>query len=385
MKFHTIDLSAHVDNAEKPENLDYDVIRSAQISVPSVGQLDHHEGPITHNHRLTPANARAILALWEYHRQRPIREATIHLYLELMENGDWQRYTEMHVGIRPDGSPVLLNGYHRLTALSRLAPESTFTLPVTMSYSLVSDNDDIASYYAVIDTGTRRNQTDAIVARGLAEEWGVPIDVVRASASAAALILTDFTGGRSNSKYAAKGRSIPGRMRFVEDYEQEIKTLAMLVRPATSSHRKTILRSPVVAVALMTLRWQPEKAEEFWTSVVTGEALLVGMPAMTLRNYLSNNPMKGTLEHVYARYVANCWNAFYMDDVITKVQVRAEGVVDLIVIRGTPYTPSRRERERAKRLEAQHQRMAALRAIQAKNRGTNAPEEAKDDTEIPVV
>jgi hypothetical protein len=265
-----------------------------------------------------------------------------------------------------------------LIALSKVEDEG-YTLPITVIFRLMADDQDLSDYYGVMDTGKTRTATDAIRAQGLAEAWGVAIETLRSAGAAAATIATEFRGNRSLAWTSSVGRSNPARIEFLREWETEIRQADALVNTAPVNIRKLILRQPVMAVMLMTLRHVPDRADEFWYSVITGESLLSGMPAMTLRNYLITTPMKGINEHVYARYVANCWNGFYHGVSMTRVQVKMDGLGDTIVIEGTPYSRGRRDRERLQRIESEKLRAANAKA--KKDRTPDSDPEAEPVTD----
>jgi hypothetical protein len=314
--------------------------------------------------KLSPADAQAILAAWNYPRQRKIRDTVLMLYRHQMNAGQWKNYSEIIVNVLPDGTLRLINGYHRLIVLSRLDPDTTFRLPVTISYRYAETLNDVADEYGVIDTHARRSQADAIYAQDLAAEWGVSFETLKACGAAGGLILGNFSGGRSNSLEGVTGRSIPGRMEFLRAWEQEIRHADILVKMAVNSAgRKPFYRQAVMAVMLMTLRYTPERAYQFWEPVITGVGLYPEMPELVLRNYLTNTPVRGLPEHIYARYVANCWNNYYRSNKMSKLGgLRKQGINEPIVIEGTEFSRGRRDKAIQKKREEQQARMAQVRA-----------------------
>jgi hypothetical protein len=355
------------------KNTTYTMTPMLTSLVPNMAAL-YANGSKAEDRRVTPQQARDMLEAWgTYTGQRKMNRDRVNSYGKMMEAGKWKYFSEIHVGVLPDGQCKLLNGYHRLIALSKIEDEG-YTLPITVIFRLMADNQDLADYYGVMDTGKTRTATDAIRAQRLAEEWGVAIDTLRSAGAAAATITTDFRGNRALAWKSSIGRSNPARIEFLREWEGEIKSADALIKTAPVNIRKLILRQPVMAVMLQTLRHVPDRADEFWYSVITGEALLSGMPAMTLRNYLITTPIKGINEHVYARYVSNCWNGFYRGASMTRVQVKMDGLGDMIVIDGTPYSRGRRDRERLQRIEAEKQRAANARKPKQEQAPDSEPE-----------
>jgi hypothetical protein len=325
--------------------------------------------------KLTPVDAQGILAAWNYSQQRKIRQSTLTLYEHQMQSDQWQEYSEIIVKILPDGSAQLINGYHRLIALSHLDPDTGFRLPVTLSFRYAENSKDVANAYGVIDLHARRNQADAIHAQGIADAWGVTFETAKACGTAGGLILSDFSGGRSNTLLGVAGRSVPGRMEFLYAWEDEVKMADLLIRTAANgANRKPFYRQAVMAVMLVTLRHTPNRATDFWERVITGAGLEPNTPELVLRNYLNGTPMRGTPEHVYARYVAGCWNAYYRGDKLAKHGgVKKAGINEPIVIEGSVYSRGRREKAIRQRKEEQQARMAKARSVRI-DRKTGQPE-----------
>jgi hypothetical protein len=320
--------------------------------------------------KLSPADAQAILAAWSYPRQRKIRDPRLMSYKHQMEAGHWRKWSQIIVDVLPDGTLKLINGYHRLISLSRLDPDTDYRLPVTIEYRYTETMQDVADDYAVIDIGGTRSQADAIHAQDLANKWGVSFETLKACGAAGGLILAGFAGGRSNSLDGVVGRSLPGRIEWMHTWENEIKHADILVKMAPNSKgRKLVYRQAVMAVMLMTLRYTPEKAYRFWEPVITGIGLYPEMPELVLRNYLTNTPVRGLPEHIYARYVANCWNNYYRNSKMSKLGgLRKQGINEPIVIEGTEFSRGRRDKAIQKKREEQQARMAQARAVK------NSPE-----------
>jgi hypothetical protein len=329
-----------------------------------------HDGEDYTRVNVTPALATWLLEHWSYKRQRNIRNARILAYIRMIEDGDWRFRMEMNVGVLPDGTYYLLNGYHRLTAMTRVSNPQAF-MPVRFTFLALKDQEEAADYYSVLDKNGTRSDADDIRAHNLSQQLGVSPDLLRAGTSSGALIMTDFTGGRSNSEKSALGRSSPARIRFLRDWAAELQAANDILKPVHDRVKKMFQRQAVLAVMLMTLKYVPDRAPEFWTKAAVGEWLRVGDPEMTLRNFLIANKVGATHEHLYARFVANCWNAFYRYEKMTRTQVHREGIQDPIVIDGTPYSRKNRENKRFERLEAQRARMSVAR-------------EAKQATKIPA-
>jgi len=98
---------------------------------------------------------------------------------------------------------------------------------------------------------------------------------------------------------------------------------------------------PIVAVALVTFKFQCTDAKAFWHEVAYAKDLKQGMPAQVLVSLLMQTNVRKMGREAMSRRVARCWNAFFERRSLERSQVR--NTTALIEIAGTPFVAHRKE------------------------------------------
>jgi hypothetical protein len=103
---------------------------------------------------------------------------------------------------------------------------------------------------------------------------------------------------------------------LAKDYWTTGKIYEGHLSSATSKHKCKMLNVGNTAVALITIRDQPELAEKFWTGVASMEKLEIGDPRMTLAKAIDDGNIgccivKDGLTPPHAVAAALAWNAFF--------------------------------------------------------------------------
>lgn len=97
-----------------------------------------------------------------------------------------------------------------------------------------------------------------------------------------------------------------------------------------------MVRAPIMAVALATLRYQPSGATEFWSAVAADNGLQKGDPAKALLQFLRN--LVGVTGNATQRYqsraAAAAWNAFWRGDRVGYIK---PGLMTAFTLLGTPW------------------------------------------------
>jgi hypothetical protein len=199
---------------------------------------------------------------------------------------------------------------------------------------------EVADIYATYDRPKVRTLPEMLTAMGLHERLGITLEDLRLTQHAAPLVLGDFTAfhGREDA-YSPQVRRL-----FLEEWEAEVKAYLEATSGATREVRRMIRRAAVIAVAVVSLRAQPERARAFWSAVAGENGLLRDDPAAALLRFLRNTQADRHKPWIYARYVAACWNAAYQDRTLDKVMVRDEAAP--IVIAGSRLSIGTRDRRR---------------------------------------
>lgn len=202
-----------------------------------------------------------------------------------------------------------------------------------------ADMDEVQRHYANTDIGIMRTHNDAIQASGLAAEFGLSTAHTNAVVAAMSLIIRGF-GPRASSKlqaYAERSRQV--RETLTRVWLPFGKTYFEIVK--SQKHFFGLLRkAPVLAVGLVTVRHQLERAEVFWPQVADDSGLSRRDPPKVLREKLielkDNTKVRTTAEYL-SRLVAVAWNAFYDGRKVTSLRVGPSTARNHIKIKGTPH------------------------------------------------
>jgi hypothetical protein len=303
--------------------------------------------------RCDPVVASAWLADYHYPRQRPAYPSAVTLYADMMAKHEWGVSTLLvchYLGVdgsgaaRPasveDPEPLkagryLLNGRNRLMAVV----ESGASVPFLIEMHETEIEDDVHNLYSWQDRGRSRTVADVFRSVALEHELNLPIGHLRICGEAFQHITTEFNPRRRwlTDAYA--------RVAFVREWREPARLWHEALRGARSAFRNHITASPVTAVAMVTLRDQPEKALKFWSDIATQDALRLGTPEKTLVDWLTDNRVREHGEAHYARFIATGWNAWFVGNEVERLVVRdMDGPINIV---GTSFERRRVQRRKA--------------------------------------
>jgi len=302
---------------------------------------DENNNPIAEESFLlvvTPEIAQWILDIAGYDKQRPIRSSNIIKYALDMEHNKFGT-TTIEMGRYKD-TLCLLNGQTRLNAVVRSGETVKFNMLVHPGTS----ESDFSDLYAEMDSGALRSYADT--ARTEPKFVGAGLTETQANKLMAAVkpIIVGFKN-QSSDKYSSvyRVRSRTYRRDVALSFVHE----AVLYHTATYGASKmlsvVLQRAGIVSVALLTIRYQPEKALKFWEDVAKADGLAAKSPQMRLLEELvaaAKSHTRWSYESTFSRRVARCWNAYFLDKK-TLVSLKAINPIDEIKIEGTPYNGKR--------------------------------------------
>lgn len=215
----------------------------------------------------------------------------------------------------------LTNGQHTLSAI--ILSGKTLVLPV-QDY-VVSSEDDIATLYYHEDTGRKRVFGDSVRALNLSEQLGLTRTQIQRVASALRWAKGNFGVDRKTYDYITQD----DLLEWTPFYAWEIKAVHNAISPCTTDDRNIVCKQPVLAVALITMRYAPDLAREFWGQVAKDDGLKQYDARKTIRKWLQDNTAdrghkaaKPIYGHIVSRAVALAWNAFCEDRLLRFVMVR---------------------------------------------------------------
>lgn len=185
----------------------------------------------------------------------------------------------------------------------------------------------------------RRPYSQTLKDSGIAAKIGVSIGGIEMLLPAMLLIENDFYLLRTVSPTAEEVLPLVGR------WEKEIGlVLRAFRRHALEARVRDIY--PMFTLALLTFKYQPEKAAEFWYRVWRQDGTMLDSPEREMSQFVTKMRLIDVPEDYYVRRMGEYWNAWW--------QGRAAGrVIDHdkpARFDGTPYTGAFSEADRAKGL-----------------------------------
>ena len=258
---------------------------------------------------ITPDMADALLA--SSRGNGPLRKLAISRYVHELEAGTYRLNGEsIIVGRDTTGQSVLLDGHHRLEAVKRAG--------IGM-WTVIVRNVDVDAW-GTIDTGRARTASDSIYAI---------LDIPNATGIAAAARVEILRRLGIHYHGQSKSRDLSGAeiLHFVADHPRFVDGAQRVM----TRHR------PPNGLGATGATWgwlsgyvmengnedDWELFEAFMTATFTGEGLVKGNPALTLRNRLLSNFSKisRTAERAF---VVKAWNAYYKSAPLSLIKWLAE-------------------------------------------------------------
>lgn len=257
--------------------------------------------------RISPSDARALLEC-NFDGQRSIDKQSLARYREEIKAGRFDGGEPIRF-CRYEGRLYLVNGQHRLLALSGMITGMEFVVVVTRAESIR----EVAEIYSTIDRG--RGRSIAEVMRSLGVHHRIGVSATKAAlASAALLILESAREGKLIYGYDAQARSAQAREALLERHGDAVQGFFMAIEGASPAIMKRLSRRQVMAVGFATFETpaSSDKALEFWSGVAQDDGLRKTDPRKMLLRFLEDNPARGTAP-IFGRLghgVAVCWNAW---------------------------------------------------------------------------
>lgn len=285
---------------------------------------------------IAPEAAYEILANCQFPNQRPASKTLVSEYAGLMRCGDWVPGSTLVFGeVREKGIRYLLNGGHRLSAVFESGRSIEFQ---EKTYSFTADEDYMEfmkAVYANEDVGKRRSSANIAAAYELSDLVNAPPNLMPRFMAAIRYIVTDFEVNKQNVRVS------PQRIaKAVEEWTPEInKFYGLLAEQGASARKNKMYNAGVLALALYTLRHQPEKASALWSDIAA-EVTVKGTTARTLNDFIEKRTVMMTNRIVYFRKLAHCWNQYFLGKDITMITIRPETKLEIL---GTPFSEKKEE------------------------------------------
>jgi hypothetical protein len=267
-----------------------------ELTAPSVPQVE--------TQTIDPAQAALMLTHELYPGQRHLREWHVsELALAIAR----RQFKPGAIEVAKVGRKTfVVDGQHRLHAVVKSGMPQTF---VVMTYHFETE-EEVATHYARTDVGLKRAARDMPTYHAWAETHGITERERTSAVSTTTPLLRGFV--------RASGDQVPlsneERLRILNDFAPQFKSYYEIVRGAQRPIKRYLYFGGVVAVGVITMRDQKEKARPFWERVAAisgyeeggGEAYLVG--------FFLEKGMKRLQYEQTSRYVARAWNTYFEDN-----------------------------------------------------------------------
>lgn len=274
----------------------------------------------------TPDRAQQMLTTCRYERQRAVRAHHVTALAEAMQRGVFQ-LSEIQVYYVGDRG-YLINGQHRLHAII----ESGIPQVLNVVRVTVDSEEEVAEAYSSFDRPLTRSFSDVYSAHGLSDELGVIPSLLTKAGSAVSVIRAGF---QPTISWSARAPDI--RVALLRAWADDARAYFSAITAADSLYAKRLEAAGVCAVGLVTFRYRPDLATQFWTSVAGNDGLRRESPEQALIKFLIETKVGtgGVSSAKLSRAVAAAWNASYdrRDLKILKVFDQTAP----ILIKGTPY------------------------------------------------
>lgn len=283
---------------------------------------------------ITPALAQRILKECAYPGQRRAYNHHVILLSESMAAGRWRGATQVFFGMVGE-QLYLMDGQHRMHGVVKSGKDIEFQI----SIEPVATMEDLAPLYWTFNVMTRaRTVTEILNAARISTTYQLDKGIARAIYDAAGLIATDFRRTSTFVTAPTLLRNIDKRMALASDWWGLGRQYQEAISVADSETKRRLLMVGTTAVALITFKYQPEKAAEFWRTVAADDGLRRGDPRKSLLKDLHSRRthsggQSAAVDHAVA--AAAGWSAWLEGNGLAFIKVFADAFP---IIAGTPYT-----------------------------------------------
>lgn len=250
---------------------------------------------------ITPEKAAWILANRLHPRQRTLDKSRRDAIASEMMNGTFVltpiSYTKVN------GEDWLADAMHRFNAQVKV--KMTYTWDV-VTYECGSDWSLSNAIYAHLDKGKSRTFMNSLAAVDAHSLYGLTNKQINSITAAAAVIYNSMVYSRHSPTWYS---SVEGRLEAFQSWKTEGADYFQLFHKRGHDMRNIPYLQAVCAVGLVTLRYQHDRATEFWSAVAAHDRLPSKSPEMSCYSFLAAS--KGVTAPVLLAQMIKCWNAYF--------------------------------------------------------------------------
>lgn len=289
-----------------------------------------HEG----RQLVTPALARRITEEATFRRQRPIKSHHVEFLAQQMRHGRFTSGTQIVFVRLPDGQFYFVNGYHRMHAQIRTGKSIEYQILIHDA----EDEEEIIRFYYRQDRGQRvRSEAEVLAAVGAAEKYNLTKTMTRAVFQAQPLIDNNFVRPTVYADPTARDDDL--RLEACRPWWAVAAEYEALIKGAPTPIHSRLTSSQAAAVGLITIKYQPEKAVEFWRGLAMDDGLRRDDPRKAL---LIDFGWRKWLKHGSdgCVVISLAWNAFYAGRTLQQIKI-VQDAGKSVRIAGTPFNGRR--------------------------------------------
>jgi hypothetical protein len=276
---------------------------------------------------VTPALAQRVIEEVNYKGQRQLAASHVAFLADEMRRGTFRAGTQIAFG-RLGRDLHLVNGQHRMHALVQSGEDIEFQILIEDA----TDAEDLAALWCTFDRGGRnRSDAQVLAAHGISDRYGLSKTVARSIWQAQPLIANRFL--RPSFQDDPTLRNDDLRMEGCKPWWEIGATYERLIEKAPSVVWKKLASSQAVAVALVTLKYQPTKAAEFWRGIASDDGLRRNDPRKALLIDFGNREW-GRKSSDGCVSTSLAWNAFFTSRALSQIKIVNGAAVR---IAGTPF------------------------------------------------
>lgn len=279
---------------------------------------------------VTPLMANTILNATKFIGQRKLQAHHVDKWAMMMveDRGEFLQYQGISFG-RLNGSLYLLNGQHRLNAVVKSGRATGFDFTI---YDCANEA-DLAKYYARFDSEHLSRSLKDIVANDPLVGKDFPPAYLARVCEAVSFIESRFKNV-SSRKMSGAARIKERRLEGAHTWEREARQYRGFAKgvPVMAQHR--FFSAAPLAVAMVTLRYQPDQASDFWERAIKNDGLRIGDPARALIEAWKRNGVNWT-RYQTGHLAAIAWNAAFEEKDLRIIRLSKDG--GEMFISGTPY------------------------------------------------
>lgn len=278
---------------------------------------------------LSAVQANQVLMHAAYEGQRKIVSSHVAVLADIMKSGGWLPKNQIDFASL-DGKLILVNGYHRMNAQVKSGKSVLWTIVVHPCSTM----NEVRALYYKFDTNTKTRGTAQILnGINFAEQTGLSRTTAKSLYDAIPVIAAGFSKA-IRDRDVLTTRVTDRRLAMAQEYVGAARLYEECLGRLPVKLGSKFRTAGVTAVALVTLRYQPSKAKEFWSGTAQNDGLHKGDPRLALHNDLISRSMNvgSQIQSVFAP--AYAWNAWFDGREIKIIKVYARSRAP---INGTPF------------------------------------------------